>query len=448
VKGLVIVGLLVADAHADPVCRGLDIELQPRSGLQIVAWVEDAAGTYVDTIYITETTGRRGLGNRPGDMDIRSAARWPYGRRHGVFPIWAHRHRNEFPMVVFQDEGELMISKPFDTTSRELFYDRPLHISEIENDVVSSGSALVYTDKGKLSATQTSLYPPRSDLQPAAEDHESVADFAALNIFDAVSRATPTGDALALLETRIPDLPAGTYVLRVEVSEERDFNADFPESRFPPPPMPFDEYGVPYRGQPSVLYQLPFTIAETESTTTALDYAGYSDPDAIDGIVRVPDSTITTAAERLAIVAGAPMFRVRARFIPDRDTIKPGAPSELFLNRIGPTFAGVEFVAPGDDDALGTAARYDVRLNGTNVPALPVAGGEVQEILFESLEPGTHYTVEIQAFDECDRAGPVAIFEFDTTDAGGCGCASGGSAGIWTLLVLLGIRRSARRNPG
>ena len=443
-----LVGLLAADAQAEPVCRGLDLELQPRAGLQIVAWVEDAAGTYVDTIFITETTGRRGLGNRGGHIDIRSAARWPFGRRHGVFPIWAHRHGHEFPMVVFQDENELTISKPFGTTSRELFYDRPLHISEIENDVVSSGSAVVFTDKGKLSPTESSLYPPRSDLQPTAADHESVADFAALNIFDAVSRATPAGDELAVLETRVPDLPAGAYVLRVEVSEERDFNADYPESRFPPPRMAFDEYGLPYRGQPSVLYELPFTVAETESTTTAQDYAGYSDPDAIDGNVRVPDSTITTAAERLAIIPGEPGFRVRARFLPDRDTIRPGAPSELVLKRIGPTFAGVEFIAPGDDDALGTAARYEVRLNGTNVPALPVAGGEVQEIIFESLEPGTHYTVEIQAFDECDRGGPVAIFEFDTTDAGGCGCASGGSAGIWTLLVFLGIRRRVRRSPG
>ena len=32
----------------------------PTDNLQVVAWIEDAAGQYVDTIYITDLTGRHG----------------------------------------------------------------------------------------------------------------------------------------------------------------------------------------------------------------------------------------------------------------------------------------------------------------------------------------------------------------------------------------------------
>jgi hypothetical protein len=84
-------------------CRVLEIELTPSADLQIVIWLEDANGGFIDTLFITEATGRYGLGNRPGIMEFNSDFYWPYGRRETVFPVWAHRHGALYPKLVFQD---------------------------------------------------------------------------------------------------------------------------------------------------------------------------------------------------------------------------------------------------------------------------------------------------------------------------------------------------------
>ena len=77
---------------------------------QMVVWLEDANGVFVDTIYITAETGTYGLGNRPGRVDFNSGPFWPYGRRTTTFPVWAHRKHLygsgdllEFPLVAFQN---------------------------------------------------------------------------------------------------------------------------------------------------------------------------------------------------------------------------------------------------------------------------------------------------------------------------------------------------------
>ena len=82
-----LVALAPAAAHADSRCA--TIEMTPSEKLQIVAWVETASGQYVDTVYITQTVGRFGLGNRPGRWDFNSGPMWPYGRRTATFPIWS-----------------------------------------------------------------------------------------------------------------------------------------------------------------------------------------------------------------------------------------------------------------------------------------------------------------------------------------------------------------------
>ncbi|HLL25147.1 MAG TPA: hypothetical protein VK427_23595, partial [Kofleriaceae bacterium] len=87
-------------AAAENQCHVVELDLQPavlatnapmKPDSQIVAWVEDTAGHYVDTVFITQQTGTFGLGNRPGRADFNSGPRWPYGRRTAVFPVWAHR---------------------------------------------------------------------------------------------------------------------------------------------------------------------------------------------------------------------------------------------------------------------------------------------------------------------------------------------------------------------
>lgn len=69
-------------ARAEGTCHTLAIELLPaasphpdpglRFPLQIVAWLEDATGTYVETAFITQAVGTYGLGNRPGRYDFNS----------------------------------------------------------------------------------------------------------------------------------------------------------------------------------------------------------------------------------------------------------------------------------------------------------------------------------------------------------------------------------------
>jgi hypothetical protein len=142
-------GLAAPAARADDQCHVVDVALTPTDKLQLVAWITRPDGTYVDTIYITQQTGRYGLGNRPGRFDFNSGPLWPYGRRVMVFPVWAHQKTPEaFPEVIFQNSpddpetcwtlvndasgrnfaacGENNLSHPMGQSSQELHYCQPL----------------------------------------------------------------------------------------------------------------------------------------------------------------------------------------------------------------------------------------------------------------------------------------------------------------------------------
>ena len=110
----IALGALLTDVRpAGADCRVVDVDFTPADNLQIVAWLEDAAGNYVDTVYITQSVGSRGLGNRPGRFDFNSGPAWPYGRRTTTFPVWSHRHGVEFPVVEFRNGAEDNLSHPF-----------------------------------------------------------------------------------------------------------------------------------------------------------------------------------------------------------------------------------------------------------------------------------------------------------------------------------------------
>src|ERR1043165_3077112 len=77
--------VLPASAYADRpqgACVSVDVDFAPTDSLQIVAWLEKPDGTYVDTAYITNKTGRFGMGNRPGIPNFNSGSAtndtWPY----------------------------------------------------------------------------------------------------------------------------------------------------------------------------------------------------------------------------------------------------------------------------------------------------------------------------------------------------------------------------------
>jgi len=450
----------VAAAGNPGECHVVDVEFQPAVRLdlspgrnpppQIVVWVEDASGTYVDTIFITKQTGTHGLGNRPGRFDFNSGPLWPYGRRITVFPVWAERKRGTdgqpllYDQVVFQNTDENNLSHPFNQSSRDMHFCRPMQPTEPSWDALTCASPnATFTDKGVLNplATPKSKYPPRQDvLRAPGMDSDSVEQYPVLNTFDAVSKATPLPDALADVSWPIPDtMTAGNYVMWVEVSKEFDHNATYSATAYPSPlGIPWGEYGEAYRGQPSVLYKVPFTIGTTASKAMTVDYEGYGDPDGQDGLINPPDSTISTSvpgsgAARFALVSdGGDNFRVRVTSRPEFDDAVPGSPAELAVDTSTSSTALVSFLAPGDDGVTGKVKGYDIRYRtGGPVTAdnfddpqsidpkltLEVAEpGSTQAFTIERLLPETEYSVGIRAYDDCYNIGTLEVITFTTPE--------------------------------
>lgn len=428
------------DAAEDATCRIVQIDMTPSDDLQIVVWVEDAAGNYVDTAFITQLTGRYGMGNRPGIMEFNSAYRWPYGRRVSTFPVWAHRHGMSWPLVVFQDGDDRDLSHAMSQSSIEHFYCRPIAEREDMWDTQTCATK-AYTDKGKLSSSQTSPYPPRTDVVfTAGIDDDDVRVFASMNPFDVVSRATPIGGETFRVDWQIPEgLPTGEYVVWVEASKEFDQNEhhDYPE----PEGIPWADYGAPYRGQPSVVYRVPFLLMPgTETVALTADYAGYGDPDGLDGELRAPDESITTGvpgsgASRLLLTAdGDDMYRVRARALPAvADAEEPGIPRNVKVLDASPSAVSLAFTAPGDDGYTGTVAGYEVRyLAGEPVTAenfeqaipAPVQGaprpaGQTQVLEVGDLLPRLEYHLGIRAYDECKNYSGLTVVRATTADHAG-----------------------------
>lgn len=433
-------------AHAEAgQCRVVDVDFTPASELQIAAWLEDAAGRYVQTIFVTQQTGTYGLGNRPGIQAFNSGPNWPYGRREAVLPVWAHRHGLTFPMLEFQNGDDRNLSHPFTQSSREVHYCRPLRPDEPSWDAGTCASS-AYSDKGVFSTSgRTSVYPPRADLtRDKSSDSASVATYAELNPFDAVSAATPAGGVPATISWPIPsDLPTGDYVLFVETSQERDFNAAYTEARAadpaaygPPSGLPWSEYGKPYRGQPSVVYKVPFTIGGASTKALAASFVGYGDPDGQDGNLRAPDGSISTdvpgsGASRLQLVSDADgMWRLKVTARPESDKVPPAALEEPTVVSVDGSSATVSFVAPGDDGTVGKVMGYEIRLRAgepiteANFDAsMPVAAtltpddpGQVQLLSLDRLLPMTSYYVGVRAFDKCHNTSPLVVIPFTTTD--------------------------------
>jgi Fibronectin type III domain len=441
---------MTTSAHAEESkCHVVEIDFMPaeiatpvamRAPSQIVAWIEDVGGNYVDTIFITQQTGTYGLGNRPGRWDFNSGPKWPYGRRVSVFPVWAHRRAASgaptWQEVVFQNADDSGLSHPFNQSSRDMHYCRPLLRSEQGWDAGTCAST-VFTDKGVFHASRTSLYPPRNDLTRATPDHASVDEYAMLNPFDAVSMATPASGSIAELVWPIPDaLPPGEYVLWVEVSREFDHNTTYSIPAAPSPTgISFGEYGEPYRGQPSVLYKVTFSMGAQVASAKTLDYVGYGDPAGFDGDMRAPDATISTGvlgsgAERLAVRVDAQNqpYRLRVTSRPELDFVEPARPNNPTVNTLTQTSAVVEFTAPGDDGLAGKVRGYEIRyVQGDTLtddtfargielkPDITIAEpGALQEFPIAGLLFDTEYTVGIRAFDDCRNTGKIAYVTFKT----------------------------------
>jgi hypothetical protein len=182
-----------------------------------------------------------------------------------------------------------------------------------------------------------------------------------------------------------------------------------------------------------VIYKTAITIAdgaETSGTTDA--YAGYGDPDGIDGNVRAPDGSITvdvpgSGGARLAIVPGGG-YRLRTISRTEEDTVAPAAMSGLTVDATTYRSVTLDAIAPGDDGLDGPIAGYQVRyVVGAPITeatfaaateARPdidlVAPGELVTFTLDRLLPETTYTIAIRAVDNCGNAGPIATVEATT----------------------------------
>jgi hypothetical protein len=450
--------LAVTPAHAGDQCVNLAVQFTPTDSLQIVVWLEDQTGKYIDTLYMTAKTGVYGLGNRPGRFDFNSGPipnpatgvddMWPYGRRITTFPVWAHRHGKEFPAVVFQDGNESNLSHSTGQSSLEHMppYCRPASAdgspqcwSSADKMIWDTGTCATeaYTDKGKFSATETSLYPPRSDLtRVSGIDSADVDMFAAVNPFDSISRATPKGGTPTEIKWPLPpSLPPGNYVVWVETSKAFDFNATYNETTYPPPVVSYSACGKPYRGQPSVVYKVPITIGATATEAATTDYAGYGDPDGQTGTLHPPDATITTdtpgsGALRLQLVSEGGMYRVRVKATSQPDFALPDAPTGLVAKAVGSTTATLQFVEPGEDGSVGVVTGYEIRIRANSEmtadnfadsmmvlsSVTPVGPGNLATVELTGLLPETEYWIGVRAFDDCYNLGPLVVTKLTTAD--------------------------------
>lgn len=328
--GLIVLGCFASRVSAEDVV--LEFRYTPVPRAQVAIWIEDEDGKYVATVALTEAVAYRGIGNRPGASQMNSGYRWPYGRREGVLPIWAHRRAAApgaklFRRVIFQGrrvEGKAARA-PEDPSdqSPDSYYCLSFQNKRSKRDqldAISCASPLT-SDKGRyitdedvaadyaepfeqmdgstpLGAKQPlslySVYPPRMDVERCVDegcvDSPDVDKFVvdardAMPEIDAVTRATALGDAPQQVLFTVPStLGPGAYKAFIEINVEGDYNSAWNDSTFPTPVEPselWDEfavaYGYPYRGQPSVVFSVAFEIGNgIGNTYSARDPIGRS----------------------------------------------------------------------------------------------------------------------------------------------------------------------------
>jgi hypothetical protein len=479
----------------------------PTAGTQLAIWVETPDGKFLQTVRLTQSVTRRGIGNRPGAAQMNSGFRWPYGRREGVLPVWAHRRAAadgalQFPRVIFQDrasEGDA--SRTSDDSTPDSYFclsfgqaptadlrrqqalDAVTCASQFRSDkgrfIRATDVAAGYAEPAEVGGQginralgMTSLYPPRRDIESCvgsdgcldtidttrypAEAERVMPDI------DAITMATPPGGAEPSIVFTIPDQwPSGDYVAWLEVNVEGDYNATFNDKTYPTPTEPSAKWdswavssGYAYRGQPSVVYKVPFKVDEAAigaTTFKASAPVGYGDVDGFGdhgGDLHSMDAMISddpqlakgSGADRLAFDA-ARDYRVMvevggcdAASVPGRPLQVSAAPVEDVKN--SHRWGRLHFVVP---DSPGGIDYYDIRFSSSPVleddpagffkapqavmatnqsDALMMRGtasaGSVVEVDFGGMQPLTEYWVGIRAV-KCNSFGPIAVAQLKTT---------------------------------
>ena len=369
--------------------RTVTVELTPTIRTQLAIWIESRDRAIFQTLRLTDAVAFRGIGNRPGALQMDSGYHWPYGRREGVLPIWAHRRYDAtgvaWRRVIFAERPEGDASRAGDEyyNTPDPFFCLSFTGHETVDAVtcasvfnsnkgrfitdadVASGYAEPFEDTpgaGRMRVLSgDSLYPPRGDIPDPLpycptcanqhHDHDDLMAFLAerrrvMPDLDVVTMATPQRDVLFSYTYDVPGAwPDGDYTLFVEASTEFDF-AD-PSWRLGSPVTPAGawdcyansdicgNYGSPYRGQPSVLYRIDFAIgagASGDGTYTASAPVGHGDPYglssdviAMDGSGMLDDASGHPGSGADRLRAGADGVRVRVR-VPVLDPCRSAMP--------------------------------------------------------------------------------------------------------------------------
>ena len=129
----------------------------PTERAQIAIWIESADGTFLSTVGLTQAVSVRGIGNRPGATQMNSGYHWPYGRREGVLPVWAHRRASApgaapVPRIIFQRRPEGYASRTCEDSTRDSYFCLSFSAESTRReglDAISCASAF-NSDKGRI----------------------------------------------------------------------------------------------------------------------------------------------------------------------------------------------------------------------------------------------------------------------------------------------------------
>jgi len=275
--------------------------------------------------------------------------------------------------------------------------------------------------------------------------------------------ATPPADVEQSILIDVPSGWApGNYVAWLEANVEGDYNATFNDQTFPTPLLPEGEwdvwaetYGYPYRGQPSVVYEVPFTLGLAGSFQTATA-VGYGDVDGFGpdgGVLHPIDDKITDApndpatmgsgADRLRLVA-ANGYRLRVDVLGACAAhAPPSAPASMTVAPVSDAkhsheWGHLHFVVPAsslpihdyevrvseaeittaDPSTFEHAARANVASVEDGMLVVPTTGaaGSTVDVDFGHLKPTTSYYVAVRANDVCAVPGPYVVGTMSTTN--------------------------------
>lgn len=360
----------------------MQITYTPTGRAQIALWIESADGQRFATISLTDAVAYRGIANRPGALEMNSGFHWPYGRREGVLPVWAHSRFDAtglaFSRVVFDgraSEGNASSAGSFGEplNTRDDYFCLSFRGGETLDAVtcasVFNSNKGRYLTPGDMAASYgepfveddgtarirplglTSLYPPRRDVEACTgercSNHADVLVYGsdALTVMpelDAVSLATPPSGTEQLALFTVPtDWPSGDYSVFLEINVEGDYAPGWDATTRPTPRAPAGtwdswamSYGYPYRGQPSIVFEVPIEITTTGGEFGATTPVGYGaihgdtgEPFAMDAtILDDPASHHGSGADRLLASDGGSRLTVH---IPTTDIcLLPDAPPE------------------------------------------------------------------------------------------------------------------------